>query len=73
MPIYEFECKSCGKVNEFLVRTMSGKEKLECPDCGGTKLEKKFSTFATGSSESQSPPPNCQGCQGAPSCPMARG
>lgn len=51
MPIYEFHCEACGEDNEVLVRSSRWKG-TKCPSCGSTKLEKKFSTFASGSAES---------------------
>lgn len=44
MPIYEYECQDCHKVAEILVSTSRAPQ---CPSCGGKKLEKLFSTFAT--------------------------
>jgi putative FmdB family regulatory protein len=36
VPIYEFECRSCGQRFEELVRSQSGRETAEvgCPECG---------------------------------------
>ena len=44
MPIYEYECKDCGKESEMLVR--SSEEGVVCPSCGSSSLKKMFSTFA---------------------------
>ena len=44
MPIYEYECKDCGKESEMLVR--SSEEGVVCPSCGSSSLKKVFSTFA---------------------------
>jgi putative FmdB family regulatory protein len=44
MPIYEYSCVDCKTDFELLVR---GTETALCPDCGGEKLEKKWSTFAS--------------------------
>lgn len=43
MPIYEYECKNCGKVSEFLEKV--GEESLgkECRYCGSSDLKKIFS------------------------------
>ena len=41
MPIYEFKCKECGKVSEFLLPV--GGNKKKCPECGKNKLEKLIS------------------------------
>jgi putative FmdB family regulatory protein len=43
MPIYEFQCGSCGKEFEALVRGSSPAS--GCPSCHGTDLHKKLSTF----------------------------
>lgn len=48
MPIYEYHCPDCDKDHELLVRSSS--DQPDCPDCGGKKLEKQFSTFAAGGS-----------------------
>lgn len=45
MPIYEFHCERCQKDSEILVRS-SHWEGTACPQCGSTRLTKKFSTFA---------------------------
>ena len=41
MPIYEFHCEKCGKDSEILIRSSDVKG-TKCPECGSTKLEKKF-------------------------------
>ena len=43
MPIYEYECGSCGNQFEQLVR---GAERPECPTCGSRQLDKQFSVPA---------------------------
>lgn len=48
MPIYEYQCDGCGHAVEVLLRRPD--EQPECPDCGGTKLEKQMSVFAAQSS-----------------------
>jgi putative FmdB family regulatory protein len=63
MPIYEYECTSCGKEFEVLVRNASTKP--ECPGCSGSDLRKKMSVPAaiTGSASAQMEmPASCQGC-----------
>ena len=64
MPIFEYVCKDCGHVTEFLVRG-SGEPDLRCSECGSAKLEKKFSTFAAGGSSGRLPP-GCSDCATAP-------
>lgn len=66
MPIFEYECASCGKEFEVLVRNASTVP--ECPGCSGTELRKKLSAFAaiTGSAPGQAEfPASCQGCGNA--------
>lgn len=40
MPIYEYECQSCGQASEFLVHSFSGNENLKCPGCGSQNLDR---------------------------------
>jgi putative FmdB family regulatory protein len=73
MPIFEYECSSCGKEFELLVRNSSVTP--ECPGCKGTELRKKLSTFAAiggGASAQAELPAACQGC-GNPGGPGACG
>ena len=66
MPIYEYQCASCGKDFEILVRNSS--TVLEWPACSGTELRKKLSAFAmvSGSASAQADlPAACQGCGNA--------
>ncbi len=49
MPMYEFLCEGCNRVFHFLARTPeAAKRKPTCPKCGGRKMTKQFSLFATG-------------------------
>ena len=43
MPIYEYQCQSCKKQLELLVRSH---ETPECPECGSVELSKQFSVPA---------------------------
>jgi putative FmdB family regulatory protein len=47
MPLYEFECDSCHETFEELVTTPSQGDDVECPRCGGQKVRKLQSGFAT--------------------------
>ncbi|MBN1656499.1 MAG: zinc ribbon domain-containing protein [Deltaproteobacteria bacterium] len=49
MPIFEFECKKCGKTFETLMGS-NEKEKPPCPDCGSKKTKRMLSAFSSGSS-----------------------
>lgn len=52
MPIYEYKCKGCGNKFEKLVR---GHEKVACPKCGKSRLDKLFSVFGVKSGEKFTP------------------
>jgi putative FmdB family regulatory protein len=54
MPIYEYRCSECGKKFEKLLLSISSTSQVECPRCGGRKVEKLFSLFGTKASESSS-------------------
>jgi putative FmdB family regulatory protein len=45
MPIYEYQCESCGDRTEVLQK-MSDAPKLECTACGESALKKKVSAVA---------------------------
>jgi putative FmdB family regulatory protein len=63
MPIFEYECISCGKEFERLVRSSSVSP--ECPGCSGTELRKKLSAPAaiTGAASPRAElPASCQSC-----------
>ena len=59
MPIYEFTCKNCGCDCEILVRSSSARP--ACPECGGKRLEKKFSLFAAQGTKRKGS--SCDGCK----------
>jgi putative FmdB family regulatory protein len=46
MPIYEFDCESCGHRFEELVGSHVGVETAEvaCPECGSTEIERLLSS-----------------------------
>ena len=43
MPIYDYKCKGCGETSEIFVQSSNGHQ-VTCPACGGTDLEKVFSS-----------------------------
>ena len=47
MPIFEYRCSECGAVNEVLEQS-GDQSQHRCPACGSRKMEKLFSTFASG-------------------------
>ncbi len=46
MPIYEFDCPTCGQPFEELVRSSDAIKDVVCPSCGNRKVKRKLSTFA---------------------------
>ncbi len=62
MPIYEFNCQKCQEAFEELV--LSRSEKVVCPKCGSTKIERALSVFshASGGSFRSSQGSACGGC-----------
>ena len=48
MPLFDFRCRSCGRVFEALVRTS---DVPQCPSCKGAKLEQLPSIFSVSSLE----------------------
>ncbi|MBM4464147.1 MAG: zinc ribbon domain-containing protein [Chloroflexi bacterium] len=47
MPIYEYRCSECGERFEKLVRFGTSTSEIECPKCGGRRVEKLISAFST--------------------------
>jgi len=76
MPLYEYACRDCSKRFEQL---LFGREKLACPGCHGTDLEKRLSTFAVGAGGAASfgagrgPQTSGPGAGGCGSCGDPRG
>jgi putative FmdB family regulatory protein len=52
MPLFEYKCRKCGHKVEFLERDSRATHHT-CPHCGGKDLQKLFSTFSTGRSDSK--------------------
>ncbi|MGB0759197.1 MAG: FmdB family zinc ribbon protein [Rubripirellula sp.] len=67
MPLYEFECKSCDRIVEVLVRSTS--EVSTCPDCGNADFKRLLSVPASPSVAKRSSLPMAGGDScGAPRC-----
>ncbi len=43
MPIYEYRCKKCSRINEFLIGVVQDKIEIKCAFCGSRDLDKIFS------------------------------
>ncbi|MFH0775782.1 MAG: zinc ribbon domain-containing protein [bacterium] len=62
MPIYEYKCKGCGVISEFLI-TSYHQEELVCQKCGGTELTKMLSAFSiSGPSRRTTSSSSCTTC-----------
>jgi putative FmdB family regulatory protein len=61
MPIFEYDCKKCGKVSEFLIGVSASEPEIVCSHCGSEELAKRFSVanFAVSEPRSSSPAPPC--------------
>jgi putative FmdB family regulatory protein len=46
MPLFEYQCKSCGRRFEKLV--IGSAPSVSCPACDSREVEKQFSTFGFG-------------------------
>lgn len=52
MPLFEYTCEDCQSHSEQLI---IGQQQPVCPECGGNRLRKAFSTFSTQGGEQRSP------------------
>lgn len=46
MPLYEYQCLTCGRRFEALQRMGEDASGLSCPTCGADELRKEVSTFS---------------------------
>ena len=65
MPLYDYRCETCGKVNEILVNGNS--EPPNCSYCGGANLKKLISAHSSlsGVPSSSLPGQGDTGCCGS--------
>ena len=47
MPIYEFKCKKCGRIFEYLCMKEGEKEHIHCSYCGHNEVEELLSSFSS--------------------------
>jgi len=59
MPLFEFSCLECGAEFEKLLQKYSDNVEVQCPVCGGKKLEEKVSSFSSVSKGGASSGANC--------------
>jgi putative FmdB family regulatory protein len=61
MPIFEYQCKECMTVSEFLIG-IGSKEPIACKTCGSLEMERVLSTsFFLDSATHQAPGRTCCG------------
>jgi putative FmdB family regulatory protein len=66
MPIYGYQCKTCGETFQTLVR--SGEEPV-CPSCGGADLDQQLSLIASPAKGGDSDAPvACSNMGAGPGC-----
>ncbi|HHY11000.1 MAG TPA: zinc ribbon domain-containing protein [Firmicutes bacterium] len=62
MPIFEYKCRHCGKVFEYLIRQ---NEVPVCPECSSRDLTKLLSMFSSNvKTGSRGPSSSCTTCSG---------
>lgn len=55
MPVYEYQCETCGREFDLFVRSATVGREPQCPDCGSSDVKKAVSLFgvATGGGRDQ--------------------
>jgi putative FmdB family regulatory protein len=67
MPIFEYKCSACGDDFELLVRSDTDEA---CPRCGSSRIDKKFSVFASHVDHGAGAAPACH--TGTAGCDLGR-
>jgi putative FmdB family regulatory protein len=62
MPLYEFDCLSCGQSFEKLVRSAAATHEVVCPVCGQAHVQKKLSVFAANLKKDRSASTSAAAC-----------
>jgi putative FmdB family regulatory protein len=52
MPIYEYYCKPCNTIYQFLIKRVTPDTSPVCPKCGAGKLDRVMSRFSTPNTKS---------------------
>lgn len=56
MPLYEYECRKCGRLFDARHGISESEDGIECPTCGARDPKRLLSTFSTGPSGSNCSP-----------------
>jgi putative FmdB family regulatory protein len=60
MPLFDYECRACGKPFEALVHSRT-KTEVECPACHSPKVERRIALPALGRVAEGAEATNCRG------------
>jgi putative FmdB family regulatory protein len=61
MPIYEFYCRHCHRLFNFLSRAVDTTRRPACPRCGQAELTRRVSPFAISKGRKEEPKPEAPG------------
>ena len=53
MPLYEYQCNACGRINTALILKAEEEENLQCGKCDSSDLRRVLSRFALHKTEGQ--------------------
>lgn len=71
MPIYEYDCKKCGRLFEELLSSSEDSSGVTCPACNSRRVKRRFSLFGFRSKgesgETRTSSSSCASCS-ATSC-----
>jgi putative FmdB family regulatory protein len=62
VPVYEYACSKCSHHFEELIRNPQDERELKCPECGGSRINRRPSVFATRAASPKLPLPTGGGC-----------
>jgi len=76
MPIYDFRCRECGEVSEYMTLSYSASSTVVCSSCGSRELERLISAPSLLRSKASTPGTTCCGreerCE-TPACSTGEG
>ena len=45
MPVYEYDCRGCGRRVSVFLKSVNGVQPAACPECGSGDFQRAISTF----------------------------